>query len=59
MNLGVYGGGVTVSRKHSVKGKGKGHPTKGDESPEEEYRYCSNLCLTSVLDGGILLMNYL
>jgi hypothetical protein len=34
------------------KGKGKGHPITGHEGPEVEYRYSSNLSLTSVLDGG-------
>ena len=32
-------------------GKGKCHPTTGQESPEAEYRYSCTLSLTSTLDG--------
>jgi hypothetical protein len=34
-----------------VKDNGKGHPRKGHEGPEGEYRYSSTLSLTSALDG--------
>jgi len=34
------------------KGKGKVHPTTGQEGPEGEKRYSSTLSLTSALDGG-------
>jgi hypothetical protein len=33
-------------------GKGQGHPRTGHEGPEGEYRYSSNLSLTSALDEG-------
>ena len=34
-----------------MKGKGKGHPVTGHESPEGEWMYSSTLSLTSTLDG--------
>jgi hypothetical protein len=35
----------------SSKGKGKAHPTTGDQDPEGEQRYSTKLSLTSPLDG--------
>jgi hypothetical protein len=37
---------------HFEKGKGKIHPRSSHEGPEGEYKYSSNLSLTSALDGG-------
>jgi hypothetical protein len=34
-----------------MKGKGKGHPATGYESPEGEWMYSSTVSLTSTLDG--------
>ena len=46
---------VTMKFKHecgrNVKAKCKVHPTAGHEDPKGEYRYSSNLSLTSALDG--------
>ena len=44
----------TPSRSYgwtSELGKGKGHPRRGHEGPEGEYRYSCTLSLTSALDG--------
>ena len=30
---------------------GKAHPRTGNEGPEQEYRYCSTLSLTSAIEG--------
>jgi len=35
-----------------IEGKGKDHPGRGYESPEEEQMYSSTLSLTSALDLG-------
>ena len=41
----------THTHIYKVKIKDKGHPTTGHEGPEGEYRYSSNLSLTSALAG--------
>jgi hypothetical protein len=35
----------------NIKFRGKLHPITGQEGPEEEYTYSSNLILASALDG--------
>ena len=40
-----------VYKVEKVKGKGKGHPRRGHESPEGEKKYSSTLPSASALDG--------
>jgi len=42
----------TPCRYCTNKCKGKGHPKRGHECAEGEYRYNFTLSLTTVLDGG-------